>query len=253
MHPKERVDEARRLYATGLTAMDVARRMGLPWSTVHHWCRGDRRSPTATRAITAACPRCTGTILDEERYAYLLGHYLGDGHIVRTQRTSRLSITCSDSWPGIRNEVGAAISAVLPTSSVSLRQRTGCTDVRSHSLHWECLFPQHGPGPKHTRTIALEEWQQRIVDTHPGPFLRGLFHSDGCRMTNWTQRRVAGELKRYEYPRYFFSNKSLDILALCDASLDRLGIAHRRSRWDTVSVARREAVAALDVWVGPKT
>jgi len=50
-----------------------------------------------------------------------------------------------------------------------------------------------------------------------------------------------------------FSNKSLDILALCCAALDRLGIAHRRPRWDHVSVARREAVAALDVWVGPKT
>jgi hypothetical protein len=90
------------------------------------------------------------------------------------------------------------------------------------------------------RSIALEEWQQRIVDAYPGPFLRGLFHSDGCRVTNWTQRRVAGELKRYEYRRYFFTNRSLDILGLCCASLDRLGVAHRRSRWDQVSVARRE-------------
>ena len=60
-------------------------------------------------------------------------------------------------------------------------------------------------------------------------------------------------MKRYEYPRYFFSNKSLDILALCCGALHRLGIAYRRPRWDQVSVARREAVAALDVWVGPKT
>jgi hypothetical protein len=64
---------------------------------------------------------------------------------------------------------------------------------------------------------------------------------------------VAGELKRYEYPRYFFSNKSTDILDLCCAALERLDIAYRRPRWDTVSVARREAVAAPDVWVWPKT
>jgi hypothetical protein len=64
---------------------------------------------------------------------------------------------------------------------------------------------------------------------------------------------VAGELKRYEYPRYMFSNKSTDILDLCCAALDRLGIAHRRPRRDTVSVARGEAVAALDRWVGSKT
>jgi len=178
----------------------------------------------------AACPRCTGSPLDVAQYAYLLGQYLGDGHI-----------------------------------------------TKSYSTHWTCLFPQHGPGRKHTSTITLEDWQQEIVDDHPGPFLRGLIHSDGCRMTNWTRRRAAGELKRYEYPRRepsatselgtsasvglpadvaegsFFTNKSLDILALCCTALDRLGIAHRRPHWDQVSVARREAVAALDVWVGSKT
>jgi hypothetical protein len=253
MHPKNRVDEALRLHATGLTAADVARSMDLPWSTVANWCRGDRRSATAQRPDRSACPRCTDALLDEEQYAYLLGQYLGDGHIVYSQRTCRFAVTCSDAWPGIREEVRAAMTAVLPTSSVSCRQRTGCTDVRSHSLHWRCLFPQHGPGPKHARRIALEKWQQDVVDRHPGVFLRGLIHSDGCRVTNWTQRIVAGELKRYEYPRYSFSNKSTDILDLCCASLDRLGIAHRRPRWDQVSVARREAVAALDEWVGPKS
>jgi hypothetical protein len=34
--------------------------------------------------------------------------------------------------------------------------------------------------------------------------------------------------------------------------LDRLGIAHRFPRPDTISVARREAVAALDAAIGPK-
>lgn len=86
----------------------------------------------------------------------------------------------------------------------------------------------------------------------PGQFLRGLFHSDGCRITNWTQSEVAGELKRYEYPRYMFSNKSPDILGLCSKALHALGIPHRWPRWDNISVARREAVAALDVFVGPK-
>jgi hypothetical protein len=84
-------------------------------------------------------------------------------------------------------------------------------------------FPQHHPGRKHERPIILKQkWQQEIVDKHPGPFLRGLIHPDGCRITNWATRPVAGELKRYEYPRYFLSNKSLDILALCCAALAAL-------------------------------
>jgi hypothetical protein len=57
---------------------------------------------------------------------------------------------------------------------------------------------------------------------------------------------------RYEYPRYFFSNKSHDILGICALALDRLEIGFRRPRWDLISVARRQAVARLDEFVGPK-
>jgi hypothetical protein len=87
----------------------------------------------------------------------------------------------------------------------------------------------------------------------PGAIPPRSFHSDGCRISNWTRRRVAGEWKRYEYPRYVFTNTSQDILGLCAAALDQLGIAYTRPRADTISVARRAAVAALDVRVGPKS
>lgn len=64
---------------------------------------------------------------------------------------------------------------------------------------------------------------------------------------------MAGEVKRYTYPRYFFSNESADIMGLCQSGLDRLGVAWRMPRPNMLSVARREAVAALDVHVGPKS
>lgn len=148
-------------------------------------------------------------------------------------------------------EVDTAMHAALD-SSVFHVQRQGCVEVRSCSSHWTCLFPQHGPGLKHTRPIVLEPWQQDVVDEHTGPFLRGLLHSDGCRITNWTRRPLAGEMERHEYPRYFFSTTSTDILDLCAAGLERLGIAHIRPRVDAISVARRQAGAALDVLVGPE-
>ena len=56
----------------------------------------------------------------------------------------------------------------------------------------------------------------------------------------------------YAYPRYLFTNESGDILRLCGETLDRLGVAWRFSRHNTISVARREAVARLDEFVGPK-
>jgi hypothetical protein len=186
-------------------------------------------------------------------YAYLLGQYLGDGTLSHGRgNVWALRIACADTWPGIMVDCAEAIRALRPNNTVSHLRRQGCTYVTARWKHWPCLFPQHGPGMKHTRPIVLEPWQEELVAAHTGEFLRGLFHSDGCRMTNWARRTVAGVERRYEYPRWFFTNKSADILGLCSTSLDRLGIAHRFPRPDTISVARREAVAALDAVIGPK-
>jgi len=98
----------------------------------------------------------------------------------------------------------------------------------------------------------MQQWQRQIVERYPGPLLRGMFHSDGCRVTNWTVRETLSGPKRYEYPRYLFSNESEDILGICSDALDLLGIDWRRPRRNMLSVARREAVARLDQHVGPK-
>ena len=144
------------------------------------------------------------------------------------------------------------MSDVMPTSSVFYVHYQGCTMVKSTSKHWPCLFPQHGPGRKHTRKIELEQWQVVIVQKYPGEFARGLFHSDGWRGVNRVRHRLATGDKWYEYPRYVFDNQSDDILRLCGEALDQLGVAWRYSRPKTISVARREAVARLDEFVGPK-
>lgn len=145
-----------------------------------------------------------------------------------------------------------AMTTVMPTSSVSRRQLQGCTEIKSYSKHWACLFPQHGPGRKHERKIALEEWQREITEAHPDLFVRGLMHSDGYRGANRVRRHFNGSDHWYEYPRYLFKNESGDILELCGQALDLLGVAWRRSKPNTISVARREAVERLDEFVGPK-
>ena len=106
------------------------------------------------------------------------------------------------------------------------------TEVKSYSKHWPCLFPQHGPGKKHLRNIELADWQQVIVDRYPGDFVRGLIHSDGYRGTNRVRRVLADGERWYEYPRYLFVNKSLDILGLCGAALDQLEVDWRYARPD---------------------
>lgn len=116
--------------------------------------------------------------------------------------------------------------------------------VSSYWKHWPCLFPQQGPGPKHSRPIRLERWQDEIVREHPEAFLRGLIHSDGCRAAN----RVRGRT----YLRYMFCNHSGDILRLFERACGDAGITCTRPSWRTVSVARAADTARMDGFVGPK-
>jgi len=195
------------------------------------------------------CPRCAPDSgpPDWAAYAYLLGQYLGDGHLGLAPRTPVLRISCADAYPLIIDECEAAMRAVL-VPTVHRVRAIGCTVVQSQSMHWPCLFPQAGPGKKHERTLQLETWQQEVAGAHPGPLVRGLFHSDGCRAAN----RIHKDGKSYVYPRYFFNNRSEGVLDICRSALDRLGVEWRMARPDSLSVARRAAVAQLDRWVGPK-
>jgi hypothetical protein len=58
--------------------------------------------------------------------------------------------------------------------------------------------------------------------------------------------------KDYEYPRYQFSNRSRDIKKLFTDVCDQLGIEWRPWGKHHISVARRESVALMDEFIGPK-
>jgi hypothetical protein len=254
VHPQDTVKTALLLSSFGVLDRENALVCGVSLSAIRHWRSGRRRGSDAqSRRPESRCPRCNGQPLDEPAYSYLLGLYLGDGYVARGPReVYALSLMCSDSWPGLIKAAREAMSAVMPASRVCLVRRPGCTEVKSYAKHWPCLLPQHGPGRKHNRPIELTAWQQATVTAFPGEFARGLFHSDGCRVVNRVRRQVMTGERRYEYPRYFFSNESQEILSLCGATLDQLGVAWRFSRRNALSVARREAVARLDQFVGPK-
>ncbi|MEX2982060.1 helix-turn-helix domain-containing protein [Streptomyces sp. C36] len=258
-HGSEVRQRALDLIASGVTNAEVSRRLAVPPGTVSYWLHMDRsKRGECPGAHQTSCPRCTGRELDEAAYSYLLGLYLGDGHIVQysQHRVPSLMITCGDVWPGLMDACHAAMQAVFPDNSVCRVRKIGCHNVKVYSKHLWCMFPQHGPGRKHERRIELEPWQQQIVDAHPWEFIRGLVHSDGCRITNWTVRLVGGERKRYEYPRYFFTNKSDDIRKLYCDTLDKVGVEWKVTRRGSdpynISVARKASVALMDTHIGPK-
>lgn len=126
-----------------------------------------------------------------------------------------------------------------------VRRRSRCVDVYLHSTHWPCLFPQHGPAPKHLRPIKLAPWQEGLVRQEPEQFVRGLIESDGCRVVA-NDRGVASL-------RYHFTNHSADIRGLFCWALDMLGIHWTQNSWYMIAVYRKADTARLDGFVGPKS
>ena len=232
----------------------VARATGIPRSTVREWRinpwprskgEGDGRRRDGRQR---PCPVCTpdASVLPEAEYAYLLGLYLGDGHISPAPRTFRLRFFLDAAYPGIVAACGDALEVIRPGQTAWMQRSKSCRCivVVMYSCHWPCLFPQHGPGRKHERPIELVSWQAELVSRRRTDFIRGLIHSDGCRI-------VAND-RGLRSVRYHFSNRSEDIKRLYCDSLDALGIRWTRPCDKQIAVYRKASVAILEEFVGPK-
>ena len=253
MHPPGAVARALRLGSDGLSAVEISRKLAIPRRTIADWLAGtvprhSRRSdPDLALAVCARCGQQEHEFGRLPRaYVYLLGLYFGDGCISASPRdVFKLRIVLDSKYPGIIAEAQGAIGEVMPSNKVTVQVRPrNCVEVYSYSKAWPCLIPQHGPGKKHHRFIALQVWQCRLVERWPGALLRGLIQSDGCRFMNTG--------RGWRHPRYSFCNPSEDIKGIfCDAC-DRLGLHWTRAGPKTIYVSRKADVAVLDRIVGPK-
>ena len=217
VRPQSVVDDALRCSDEGMPDSENAALHDVAVKTIRRWRRVYQRQgqPRGQAHTTARCPRCEETELAAPAYAELLGWYLGDGHISRGRRNVfNLHIYNDRRYPADNERIADLMRQVKPHGRPHCRDVPGCVVTTVSWKHWPCLFPQHGPGRKHERTIVLEDWQRTVVEAHPAAFLRGLFHSDGCRVNNWATRMVAGRRKRYDYPRWQFPSLSPSLRGL---------------------------------------
>jgi hypothetical protein len=245
MRPYEQVEMVVALAASGKSPLTIARETGIPRSTIRDRVAG--RLPSGRAANGSSCRACGAVAhrLDElpPEYVYLLGLYLGDGCISAHLRgVYRLRLFFDARHPNIIDAGEAAVRSVFPANRLNRLSRSN-VELSVYSKALPCLFPQHGPGRKHERRIALEEWQRALVAQHPEQLLRGLIHSDGCRFINTG--------RNWRHPRYAFNNRSEDILAIFRDACDVLGV-HWTTAPRTVYVSRVRDVARLDEFIGPK-
>jgi hypothetical protein len=186
-------------------------------------------------------------------YAHLFGLYLGDGTISEMKRgVTRLRIFLDEKYPNIIEGCVGSMMVIRGSERIAVHQQAGCLEVSATWKHWPCVFPQHGPGMKHTRSIQLARWQKDIVRAQPKAFLQGLFESDGNRHINPITRRLPSGTRHYRYSRYMFTNESTDIQQLFKETCDALGVHWTQANRKNVAVSRRADVKFLDGFLGPK-
>lgn len=245
MHGKVVRDTALQLIAAGVSDCEISRRLGIPRTTVRDW----RRPRYVPRLKAAHCPRCRRPArlvrFDAADYAELLGLYLGDGHITVMARTQRLRLFLDARYTRIVDEAEALLRRMFPRSCVGrlLRHDGAMVVLCLYYSHLTCLFPQHGPGKKHHRLIALERWQEDLVLAAPWAFLKGCIRSDGCAFVNRTGK--------YEYLSYCFDNRSREIRELFTAVCRFAGLEPRPAG-TSVRIYRRASVALMLEHVGVK-
>ena len=233
------------LISSGSSDYEIASALKIPRSTAQNWRLRDIPPRTLKPAPRVWRPS------DGAAYSYLLGIYLGDGHIVGA---SRLDIYMDASYPAVVEEVERTIATAYPTSHTRRDSRPGSIRIVGSGVDWSKAIPQHGAGKKHERSIELVDWQRALTEENPEAFIRGLIHSDGCRCVNEFRTRLpSGRVASYSYPRYFFSNLSADIRRLFTDHCEQIGIRWTQSNHRNISISHRASVATLDEFVGPKS
>jgi hypothetical protein len=244
MHARETVERALALSERGASCDEIAEALGLSRWTVRDWLAGS----IPHSAQKGVCDRCLNwhefEFLPAE-YPYLLGLYLGDGCLARHARdVYKLRIILDSKYPLLIAEAADAVRRISGRATV-LERSDNCVEVYSFWRPWLCHFPQHGPGKKHQRAIALTPWQVELIDRWPEQLLRGLIQSDGCRFMS------TGRCQ-WRAPRYAFSNLSSDIHGIFRQACERLGVRWTASGSRTTYVSRQADVAILDEFIGPK-
>ncbi len=241
------------LLQTGVSDRAIARETGVSRGTVRRW----RLAPFPPATVRRSDLEQAWKIGRATSYRYLLGAYLGDGTVsYRAPNYWDLRIVNDRRYQAVSEEILQAMLATFPGGRVGrCPSWLGESDIL-HVAHPAIprAFPQHGPGRKHLRRIALTDWQLELTREHPEALIRGLIHSDGCRCVNSFRTKLSGgRTANYAYVRYFFTNRSADIRDIFTEHCALLDVRVTQPNHRNLGISYRDSVAILDRLVRPKS
>lgn len=185
--------------------------------------------------------------IPSKSYAYLLGMYLGDGHITQGKGKKHAILVITQNLDDdiaindIKRHMANIFSYVTPY--VHKKKNANACDIRiGCNQNVLPLFPQHGRGAKHKRKIELTNWQKDHIRKEPWAFIKGLLHSDGSKFYNKCNKTWTWE----------FKNKSQDIIDIFKWACDLVDLYYTYGKKGSVCFYKKEYVSILNEKVGEK-
>lgn len=170
-------------------------------------------------------------------YSYILGLYLGDGHIVKTNRTYRLRIFNTIDYENLNKFIIGKLQKLFAHNKINYVDFMSYISIYVYSNKLPQLFPQHGSGKKQDRKIEFLDWQNEIIN-HKHLFA-GLLHSDGS---------IYNDRK---YRMCDFTNYSEDILNIYKLCLDNLNLNYTTSK-HRIFIRNRPDILWIEENIGDK-
>ena len=232
MDIKNKYETMCNLHDSGKTKLEIASILGVDRGTVTKWLKEKPKNIDRLDFLSI--------IKNENKiYSYILGLYLGDGYINKTDRAYRLRIFLDKKYSFLNDFVKEKMEKLFIYNKVGVNfEKSDCYELSVYNKNLPDMFPQHGGGAKHTRPIILEEWQVSIIDWLE--LIKGLFHSDGS----------------YYFDRdkdyYDFTNKSPEILELFKIGCEQINVNFTQPSKFHIRIGKRKDVKILKELIGTK-
>jgi hypothetical protein len=173
----------------------------------------------------------------QNTYSYLLGLYLGDGYIVKMDRTYRLRIYNTVQYDNLNKYIICELQKMFMKNKVNYVNFKTYLSIYVYSNNLPIFFPQHGSGKKQDREIVLFDWQKEIISYKH--LFAGLLHSDGSIYFERT------------YKMCDFTNKSEGILSIFKLCSLKLNLNYTVTK-DRIHIRNRPNMKWIDENIGDK-
>jgi hypothetical protein len=180
---------------SGKSKFSISKKYNIPRGTIMYWYKND-----IGKQCNIKNKKVDLLNLDKDAYSYILGVYLGDGYINKMERTWKLRFFLDSRQTLVIDECVKNLKKIFIKNKVSiLTTKYNYIIIYLYSNYIPNLFPHLGEGEKYKRKIELNEFQINIINYDK--LMKGLFHSDG-----------SFYIASGKYPRYQFTNKSIDLI-----------------------------------------